>query len=64
MNLKLDTPQKIVNNILSGNAHYQAWCSVVSAIEEVAPEVLTQDSSKSAVELICNWIREQKKVGE
>lgn len=56
-----DTVQAIAGNILSGNAHFQAWSAVVTAVSETAPEVLTQDSSKTAVELICDWIRAQKK---
>ena len=66
MNTKtaLDSPQQIVNYLRSGNAHYKAWCSVVDAILEVDPEFFSGDSSKSTVELVCDWIRAQKKVGE
>lgn len=55
----LSTVEKLVENTMNGSAHFAAWCAVVAAVEEVAPEALN-DSSRSAVDNVVAWIRAQK----
>jgi hypothetical protein len=55
---KLDTVEAIAQDTLSGNTYFRAWCAVVNAVREVAPEVL-EDRSRPAVENVVTWIKQQ-----
>lgn len=50
--------QAIVDNTLSGNAHFKAWCAVVDALFEADPTWCV-DRSKSAVQNAVAWIKER-----
>jgi hypothetical protein len=56
----LDTVDAIAEDMMSGNAHFRAWCAILDAVKETAPEALA-DRTKSPVDNICAWIRSHKK---
>lgn len=55
----MDKPEVIVDNLLSGNSHFMAWCAVLDAIDEVDPGAAHRDRNKSAVDNVCDWIRQR-----
>jgi len=53
--------QKIARDTLSSTSHFQAWCAVLDAVNAVEPGLVRSDTSKSPVDIVCTWIRSQRK---
>lgn len=49
------TIDKIVDDLMSGRSHFQAWCAVADALDRADPNWLI-DRSKSPVENAVAWI--------